>query len=260
MKFKLEKPYLEPTVKLKSRVIVCLTTLNGRLVRTKKFTKPVYVGDPINAVKIFSEKGADELVLLEIGEKPFDKNRECIIRDIASEALMPISYGGGVQNLEQIRSVIRCGFEKVVLNTVLHKNLTLVKNAAEEFGTQSVIASIEVGSNWLGHKKLYTNKGQRSLKIPPDDWARKCEEAGCGEIILTSIDADGSMEGYDLQSIQLVSKAVSIPVIALGGAGSQADFSAALKAGASAVAAGSFFVFYGPRRAVLINYPNTENI
>ncbi len=248
-------PYVEPATVPKVRVIVALTMLNGRLVRTIRFRNPRYIGDPINAVKIFSDKGADELVLLETCSRAFDELRAPVIRDIASEALMPISYGGGIRTMDHVRSVIRSGFEKVVLNTALHEDIGLAARAAAEYGSQAVVASIEIGTGWLRRKGLRTKCGRRSVALSPAKWAQRCEEAGCGELLVTSIDHDGLMAGYDLDSIRSVADAVSIPVIALGGARDTTDFSAATGAGASAVAAGSMFVFHGPRRAVLINYP-----
>lgn len=248
-------PYIEPSVIERPRVIVVLTMLDGNLVRTRRFQNPTYIGDPINAVKIFSDKGADELVLLEISGRQFNSQRETLIRDIASEALMPISYGGGIRNLQQIRSVIRCGFEKVVLNTALHENLSLASSAAEEFGSQAIIGSLEIGSGWFRKEELRTQCGKNLIDLRPVEWAKRCEQAGCGELLVTSIDKDGSMLGYDIESLKKVVEAVKIPVIAMGGAGSIKDFGLAIKAGASAVAAGSMFVFHGTRRAVLITYP-----
>jgi len=213
------------------------------------------VGDPINAVKIFSDKGADEIVLLEIGSSPYDAARESAIRDIASEAMMPISYGGGVRSIEQVRSVIRCGFEKVVINSALHGDLGLATRAAAEFGSQAIVGSIEVGCGWLRGRHVRTCCGTRAARTTLPDWARRCEQAGCGELLVTSIASDGLMSGYDLTALRDASQAVTVPIIALGGAGRVEHFSEAIAAGASAVAAGSMFVFHGPRRAVLINYP-----
>jgi cyclase len=237
------------------RVIAALTMFNGRLVRTVNFKKPSYVGDPINAVKIFNDKSTDELILLEIGDKPFDEERVRFIHKIASEAFMPISYGGGVRDISHVRTVIRSGFEKVVLNTVLHENPGIAAEASREFGAQAVVASIEVAKGFIGGKRVRTECGRRTTKWTPVDWAKKCEEFGCGEIVLTSIDRDGTMSGYDLHLVKEVSEAVSVPVIALGGAGTIDHLREGIAAGASAVAAGSMFVYYGSRRAVLINYP-----
>jgi cyclase len=248
-------PYVEPGGASRPRIIVALTMMDGRLVRTRAFKSPIYVGDPINAVKIFSDKGADELVLLEIGRKPFDAAREDFIRKIASEAMMPISFGGGIRTIDQVRAVIRCGFEKVVLNSALHDDLSLATAAASEFGAQAIVGSIEVGETWLRGRHVRTHCGRKAIRFQPEQWAMRCAEAGCGELLITSIRADGSMRGYDLDVIGAVSRAVPVPVVALGGAGSQEHLAAAIRAGASAVAAGSMFVLHGPRRAVLITYP-----
>jgi cyclase len=239
------------------RVIVALTIDNGRLVRTTKFSTPRYVGDPINAVKIFNQKGVDELVLLDISGKKFDINRQKIIQDVASEAFMPISYGGGIDNLEDIRTVIRSGFEKVTINSALHKFPHLAREASDEFGTQAIVGSMDVSRHWFKGARVYVECGKRITDWNPVDWAKNCEQMGCGELIVTSIDRDGSMQGYDTDLISDVADAVSIPVIALGGAGKPIHLQDALEAGASAVAAGSMFVFHGPRRAILINYPLT---
>lgn len=253
-------PYFQSVQRPMPRVIAALTMQNGRLVRTRKFSKPSYVGDPINAVKIFNEKGTDEIVLLEIGRKPFDAARIESIREIAGEAFMPISYGGGIRDIEQVRTVIRSGFEKVVLNSALHESTALAGEAAREFGAQAVVASIEVATGLLGGQRVHTECGTKRTQWRPVDWARRCEEIGCGEIVLSSIDRDGSMQGYDTDLVAVVAAAVSIPVIALGGAGTVAHLRSGIEAGASAVAAGSMFVYCGPLRAVLINYPDVSAI
>jgi cyclase len=242
------------------RVIVALTMLDGRLVRTRRFQKPNYVGDPINAVKLFNDKGADEIVLFEIGKQPFDSRRIEMIRGVAGEAFMPISYGGGIRDITQARAVIRSGFEKVVLNTAMHDVPELASAAAQEFGAQAVVASIEVATPLLGGPRVYTDSGRRRTRWKPVDWARRCEELGCGEIVLTSIDRDGSMGGYDCDLVHEVANAVSVPVIALGGAGTIEHLRQGVVAGASAVAAGSMFVYYGPLRGVLVNYPDISVI
>ncbi len=238
------------------RVIVALTMLDGRLVRTRGFRKPSYVGDPINAVRIFSEKGADELLLLDIGGGELDERMLPLLGDIASEALMPIAYGGGIRTIEQVRRVIRCGFEKVVLNSAMHSVPSLATQAAEEFGAQAVIASIDVRTGIFGRRTVRSQCGRQRTGTNLVSHAQACERAGCGEILVTSIDRDGSMAGYDLDLVRSIAPAVGVPVIALGGAGGRHDFEAALAAGATAVAAGSLFVHWGPRRAVLVNYPD----
>jgi cyclase len=249
-------PFVQPIGEPVPRIIVALTMRNGRLVRTVRFRNPTYVGDPIVAVKIFNDKGTDELILLEIGEKPLDDQRLEELKGIATEAFMPISYGGGIRTIEHVRAIIRSGFEKVVLNTALHVSSTLASEAAREFGAQAVVASIEVARGWLGGMQVRTACGRRKTGWKPVDWARRCEELGCGEIVVTFMDRDGTMSGYDLELLAEIASAVRVPVIPMGGAGTVDHLKQGIRAGASAVAAGSMFVYYGPRRAVLINYPD----
>ena len=254
------QPFVQPLGAPMRRIIVALTMRDGRLVRTTRFRKPAYVGDPIVAVKIFNDKGTDELILLEIGDKPLDDARISELRDIATEAFMPISYGGGIRTIEHVRAIIRSGFEKVVLNTALHQTPGIAMEAAREFGAQAVVASIEVGKGLWGGVRVRTECGRRKTAWKPVDWARRCEELGCGEIVVTFIDRDGTMSGYDLELLSAIAAAVRVPVIPMGGAGSVEHLRQGIDAGASAVAAGSMFVYYGPRRAVLINYPDMQAI
>ncbi len=192
-----------------------------------------------------------ELVLLEMGRKEIDQSRIEAIRRIAGEAFVPISYGGGIREIGHIRTVVRSGFEKVVMNTALHETPQLAREAALRFGAQAVVASMEVARGLFGRERVCTNCGRRQTSWRPVDWAQRCEELNCGEILLTSIDRDG----YELDLVEPVSVAVSVPVIALGGAGLIQHLQGAISAGASAVAAGSMFVHFGSRRAVLIDYP-----
>lgn len=252
--------YFQPCPTPMPRVIAALTMLDGRLVRTVRFRNPSYVGDPINAVKIFNDKGTDELVLLEIGGKPFEESRIDALREIAAEAFMPISYGGGIRDIGHVRSVIRSGFEKVVLNTALHDNPAIAAEAAREFGAQAIVGSIEFARGILRGIHVRTGCGARATKYRPVDWARRCEELGCGELLVTAIDRDGTMKGYDLDVVREIAEAVGVPVIPLGGAGLVEHLREGIAAGASAVAAGSMFVYRGPRRAVLINYPKINDI
>jgi cyclase len=238
------------------RVIAALTIVDDGVYRTRRFRSPAYVGDPINAVKLFSDKGADEIVILDISGRPFEAGRMPLLRSIASEAMMPISYGGGVRDIEGVRSVIRNGYEKVVLNTALFDSPALSQEAAREFGAQAVVGSIEMTRTWFGGLTVLRDRGRRRVREPLRDWARRCEERGCGELLLTCVGRDGTMSGYDTEAVRLVAEAVTVPVIAMGGAGTVDHLRAGIDAGASAVAAGSMFVYFGPRRAVLINYPS----
>jgi cyclase len=240
------------------RVIPVLLIQNGGLVKSIKFKNHKYVGDPINAVKIFNEKEVDEIVILDISAtKEKRKPNIAQISDIAGEAFMPLSYGGGITTLEEVKEILYQGAEKVILNTSALDRMVLITQIAEQFGSQSAVVSIDVKKDWLGNYKVYKNNGSKRTSLTPVDFAKQVEAAGAGEIILTSIDRDGTYEGFDIDLIKQVTEAVNIPVVACGGASELNDFTKAIcEGGASAVAAGSFFVFQKPLRAVLINYPS----
>ena len=246
---------------LRYRVIPVLLLKNNGLVKTTRFKNPVYIGDPINAVKIFNEKEVDELILLDItatNEKR-EPNYERI-REIVSEAFMPVGYGGGINKLEQIKKLFKLGVEKVILNTVTHLNPDLIKQAAQTFGNQSIVTAIDFKKDLLGNYKVFTHSGNKMQKCDLFSFIDMAEKNGAGEIFLNSIDRDGTMKGYDNSLIRKVSENMSIPIIASGGAGKILDFSEAIKAGASAVSAGAMFVFQGVHRAVLISYPKYEEL
>ncbi|MBS1557218.1 MAG: imidazole glycerol phosphate synthase subunit HisF [Bacteroidetes bacterium] len=241
------------------RVIPGLLMQNGGLVKSIRFKDHKYVGDPINAVKIFNEKGADEIVLLD--RSASGKGPDLVkIQEIAGEAFMPMGYGGGITQLAQIQQLIAGGVEKIILNTSTFTHPQLVTDGAKYVGSQSIVASIDVKKNWMGKYKVYIANGTKNTGTDPVAYAQKMEQAGAGEILLTSIDRDGTFEGYDTELLAAVCRAVSIPVVALGGAGGLAHFSEAIAHGASAVAAGSFFVFQRPHRAVLISYPSETEL
>ena len=244
-----------------ARIIPCLLLKNGGLVKTVRFKNDRYVGDPINAVRIFNEKEVDELVFLDIsatlaGNGP---NFE-LLEDIASEAFMPFGYGGGITSLEQIRRLYALGVEKIVINTVAATNPELVSEAAGLAGSSSVVVSIDVRRSLFGKYSVCVEGGRRDLKTDPVSYARDMEKRGAGEILLNAIDRDGTMEGYDLGLVRRVSEAVSVPVVAVGGAGSLEHFREAVEHGASAAAAGSMFVFHGKHKAVLITYPRYDEM
>lgn len=230
------------------------------LVKTVKFEDPKYVGDPINAIKIFNEKEIDELVFLDITATRENRapNFE-LISKIAGECFMPFAYGGGIRNIEDIKKLFSIGVEKAVINTYGFLNPEFIRQAAKKFGSQSIVVSIDVKRN-ENRREVMINNGKKGTGISPQDAARKMEEMGAGEILLNSVDNDGAMSGYDLELIKEVSESVNIPVIACGGAGKIADFKSAIDAGASAVAAGSMFVFVGSYKAVLINYPSPAEL
>jgi cyclase len=243
------------------RVIPVLNIHNNGLVKSVKFRNYQYVGDPINAVKIFNDKEVDEIAIVDITATKSKRSPDLSrIREIASEAFMPVAYGGGVTTVDQVIELIANGVEKVILNNVVHINPDVVSGAAKKVGSQSVVVSIDVRNDWLGRERVFLQNNSVNTGIDPIAYAKKAEGLGAGEIILNSIELDGSYKGYDTDLIQRVSRAVNIPVIALGGAGSIEDFLSAVDAGASAVAAASMFVFRRPHQAVLISYPEQEDL
>ncbi len=245
-----------------SRVIpVLLCNLEGSLVKTQRFKKPIYVGDPVNAVKIFNDKEVDELIFLDItatsqGRKPNLK----YIKEIATEAFMPLCYGGGLTNIDDIRAVVKAGIEKVAINSALEKDPDLISRSADILGSSSTVASIDVKKDIWGKYRVAVKNASKNLAIPVLEFAQMLEKKGAGEIVLNSVDRDGTMEGFDLKLIEEISQKISIPLIACGGAGNIAHLKQAIQAGASAVAAGSMFVFQGKHRAVLISYPSQKEL
>jgi cyclase len=245
----------------RARIIPFLLLKGGSLVKTRQFTNPQYVGDPINAVKIFNEKEVDELVLLDIGATVAGSGPDfALIEDIASEAFMPVGYGGGIRSLAQIERLFKTGIEKVSLNSVLFEQPGLVAEAARIFGSQSIIGGIDVKRDFLGRHGLYSHGGRRRQKVGVLDHVRRLEQLGAGELVFNSIDRDGTMAGYDLAFVEKVAKSVPIPVICLGGAGTAEHLREGLRSGASAAGAGSMFVFHGKHRAVLISYTDPAEI
>jgi imidazole glycerol-phosphate synthase subunit HisF len=244
------------------RIIPCLLLRNNGLVKTVKFKDSVYIGDPINAVKIFNEKEVDELIFLDIDATK--QNREPsveLIGNIASECFMPFAYGGGVRSLAQIEKIIKSGAEKIIINTQAFLEKNFIREAADRFGSSTIVVSVDVKKGFFDNYSVYIRGGSKNTGKNPVEYAREVENSGAGEIFINSIDRDGTMEGYDLELIKNISDAVKIPVIACGGAGKLKDFRSAISDGrASAVAAGSFFVFHGKRRAVLITYPSYQEI
>ncbi len=243
------------------RIIPCLLLKNNGLVKGIKFRKHRYVGDPLNAVKIFNDKEVDELIFLDISATDQNKTISVeLVRDIADECYMPFCVGGGIANLNQIEDLIASGAEKVCINTAAFDNPEIIKEAAQVFGSQSIIVSVDVKTSLLGTKYTFSRCGKKKLSFSPIEAAKLMEESGAGEIFLNSIDRDGTCKGYDLSLINEISQAVNIPVIACGGAWETHHLKEAIDAGAAAVAAGSMFVFIGKYKAVLINYPDKDEI
>jgi imidazole glycerol-phosphate synthase subunit HisF len=243
------------------RVIPVLLLSGNGMVKTKRFTKPRYLGDPINAVKIFNEKRADELAILDIEATAKGRIDFNWISDIVSEAFMPIAYGGGITSLDQCVELFKRGVEKVVINSAFPDRPQLIAEVAERFGVQAVVVSIDVKKNLWKTNKVYTRNGRKDAKLDPVEVARKAEQFGAGEIILTSIEREGTFSGYDTALLQSVASAVCIPVVANGGAAGIADFEAAVNIGkCSAVAASSMFVFAAKDGGVLISYPSEAEL
>jgi len=246
---------------MRIRVIPSLLLHKGGLIKSVQFKNYKYVGDPINAVKIFNEKEVDEIAVIDIDATRDNRppNFEAIA-EIASEAFMPMAYGGGITKLDEVKKILLSGFEKVIINKTLHTNLNLVTQAANLVGSQSVVASLDIKKSLFGGYKIYTDNGKNSINTKPEQFAKMLENAGVGEILINNIDADGTYKGFDTNLIQSIASVVNIPVIAIGGAGSVEDFVKAKQAGASAVAAGSMFVFQRPHQAVLISYPTQKEL
>jgi len=241
---------------LKTRVMPCLLLRNRSLVKTINFKSPNYVGDAINIVRIYNEKEVDEIIFLDINatthgnQPPFE-----LLSEIASECFMPFTYGGGICNIDQVKKLFKLGVEKVAINSHVYSDPKFITQIANTYGSQSVVVGIDVKRSWLKKPVLYSHCGTKKNNMNPIDHARNVEQLGAGEILLTAIHKDGTMDGYDLALIEEISNAVSIPVIACGGAGELVDFSKAVAAGASAVAAGSMVVYQGRNRAVLTRFP-----
>ncbi len=246
---------------LKTRVIPVLLMKNKGLYKGVKFKSHKYVGDPINTVKIFNDKEVDELVIFDIEASRLNKqiNFE-LLENIASEAFMPIAYGGGIKTLKDAQKLFSLGIEKVVLNTSAIENFDLVKKLVDSYGSQSVVFSLDVKKSFFGKHETYSYSGTKKVKIPPVELAKKMQELGVGEIIVNSIDNDGVMKGYDLAIIKEIATQLTIPVIACGGAGNLEDFNKAKEIGAHGCAAGSMFVYNGIHKAVLISYPKFEKL
>jgi imidazole glycerol-phosphate synthase subunit HisF len=238
------------------RVIPCLLLHEGGLVKTRRFADAKYVGDPLNAIRIFNEKEVDELTVLDIAASK--KNRPpdfALIEQFAAECFMPLCYGGGVRTLADAERLFSLGIEKVSLQSAAIEDPGLITEIAKRYGSQAVVVSVDVKRDLLERPRLFHAARGKKLATDFRDFVRASVDRGAGEILLNSVDRDGMQRGYDLPLVRQAARAASVPVVAVGGASSLADLRSAVDAGASAVAAGSLFVFHGPHRAVLISYP-----
>ncbi|MEZ5017527.1 MAG: AglZ/HisF2 family acetamidino modification protein [Flavipsychrobacter sp.] len=247
---------------LRTRVIPCLQLIDDNLVKTVKFDNHSYIGDPINTVRIFNELEVDELCFLDIrasaqGRTP---NLE-VLHQIANECFMPLSYGGGVKDFETAQKILSIGFEKIVINTAAYNNPQLITKVAEHFGNQAVVGSIDVKKNMWGKYQVYINDGKEKIKKDPIEWAEELEQLGVGELLVTSMDKDGTWSGYDHSIILKINEAVNVPVIANGGAGSVNDIEVVVKeCNVSAVALGSMVVYQKKGMGVLVNFPDKKTL
>lgn len=246
---------------LRPRIIPCLLVKNGGLVKTVQFGNPKYVGDPINAVRIFNEKEVDELIVIDIDATA--QNREpdyILIKNLAAECRMPLCYGGGVKSLDQIQKIISLGVEKVAISSSAVHAPQLISDAAARVGSQSIVVVMDVKMTGLFRRyEVFTHNGTKGTGLSPPEFAKKIEALGAGEIVINAIERDGVMNGYDLNLVTLVREAISLPMTVLGGAGSLEDISSLIRQQRIiGAAAGSLFVFKGKYRAVLINYPSRD--
>jgi cyclase len=247
---------------LKTRVIPCLQLLGDSLVKTVKFKNPKYIGDPINAVRIFNELEVDELCLLDIRATVEKRAPNFnLLRQIADECFMPLSFGGGIADFDTAKQLFRIGVEKIVLNTATYKNPDLIRKLSEYFGNQALIGSIDTKKNLFGSYSVYIDSGKQKIVVTPVEWAQKLESYGIGELLVTSIDREGTWEGFDIEIIKKITAAVSIPVIAHGGSGSLDHIDEVIKKGnVSAVALGSMVVYQKKNMGVLVNFPEKARL
>jgi cyclase len=247
---------------LKTRVIPCLLLKNESLVKTVKFKKYNYIGDPINTVRIFNELEVDELMFLDIFASK--ENREInfnLLADIANECFMPLSYGGNIKSVADAKKIFEIGFEKIVINSNAFNNLKLIEELSSYFGNQSIIGSIDVKHTFFGKERIFSTHGAKKEKENVVEWAKALAKAGAGELLITSIDREGTWEGYDIELIKRVTNTVSVPVIANGGAGSLDDIGRVVKeANASACAVGSMVVYQKKDMGVLVNFPDRKKL
>ena len=251
--------FCKDTAMLNPRIIPCLLVQNKGLVKTVNFKNPQYVGDPINAVRIFNEKEVDELIVLDIDATVEKRGPDYkMIENLTAECRMPLCYGGGIKTVEQAEKIIGLGVEKVAISSAAIENPELITAITERIGNQSVVVVLDVKKKMLGGMyEVRTHNGRKKTGKPPWELALKMERLGAGEIVINSIDNDGLMKGYDLALVEKIRKSISIQLTVLGGAGSLHDIGQIInKYGVIGVAAGSLFVFKGVYRAVLINYPN----
>ena len=242
------------------RLIPVLLIHRNGIYKSINFSNYKYIGDPLNAIKIFNEKFVDELIILDVNQ---NKNNSHIdyhfLQDLFSECFVPVTYGGGISSLGEADKILKLGVEKICLNSAVLNNMEIIKDFARNFGSQSIVVSIDVKRNFFGKPEVYNNKMKKfEKKLDLESYFKVIEDLGAGEILINSIDKDGTMKGMDLNLIDQTQKIVNLPVIYSGGIGSVLDIKKAFTNDISGIAAGSLFLFYGPHKAVLISYPHKE--
>lgn len=247
---------------LRTRVIPCLLLKNESLVKTVKFKEYNYIGDPSNTVRIFNELEVDELMFLDIFASKENRNINFkILKDIANECFMPLSYGGNIKSLDDAKKIFEIGFEKVVINSNAFNNLELIKEISNYFGAQSIVGSIDIKESFLGGQKIYSHHGKKKQSVAVIEWAKQLENAGVGELLITSVDKEGSWDGYDIELIKSITQNVQVPVIANGGCGKVEHIGEVVKqANASACAVGSMVVYQKKGMGVLVNFPDRKRL
>jgi len=243
-----------------TRLIPLILIHNGSVVKSIRFTNYVYVGDPINTIRLFNDLEVDEIIVLDIDASKSNKKPDLkTIENLTSEAFMPFAYGGGITSVALAEEILQCGVEKIVLNHAIQNSLSLIAECAERFGSQSVVASIDYKKKIFGGYACYDHVSEKILINSVEQSAISCSDYGAGEIMINSVDRDGMMNGFDAITIQSIAQSIDVPLIALGGAGNLEHVKSAEIAGASAIAAGSIFLFHGKQRGILVSYPK-ENI
>jgi len=246
---------------MRPRIIPVLLVENGGLVKTINFNKRIYLGDPINTVRLFNDMQVDEIVVLDISRS---KNRNgpnfSLIEDIRNEAFMPLAYGGGVKSVDEFKKLISIGIEKVVVNSGLLDSTSILKTASSVIGSQSVVASLDINKSWLGNEKVYSHILRKNINLNIFNHIKDLEDQGAGELLLNFVHRDGTWEGYDLELIKKLSSAIRIPLVVCGGAKNLDDLKRVIECGADAAAAGSLFSFQGKDQGVLTNYPDPETL
>lgn len=246
---------------LKNRLIPVLLLKENSLVKTIKFQKPNYIGDPLNTIHIFNQKEVDELIILDIESSKLglEPNYQ-LIKEISSECFMPLTYGGGIRSLDQAKKIFDLGVEKICIQTEAMRNLNFISDLSNLYGSQSIVLSIDIKKDFFKNYKVFSSSISKIISKDWFIWLKKLSNSGCGEILINSVDRDGTLAGPDLDLIKIASKGINIPLIALGGVSNLQDIKLLIDSGADAVAAGSFFFYYGPKRGVLITYPSYDEV